>query len=982
MGATYRRILFATLLAGISLAGSHAWALDPQRLPSQYAMRTWNAEDGLPNNFVEQLVQGKDGYIWVATQHGLSRFDGVRFSLPLPLQEAEWTQGWINTVYADAKGGQWFGTRSHGLFHYYNGQVQQYSWGLDNSLIAVIRMDSRGHLWVASQNKLYFIAKPYEGNAAQARPVLDGEIINLLFQQDKVLAGIQTGEIWQLSLNGQTRKRLAQPSKTQLREMLYCQKTLWIGTGKGLRRTLDKKPLAPNAPQELSDTGILALVCDRDGALWVGTLGAGIFRLYNGEWTALNEKNSELSSNIIIDVYEGYDGSLWVGTSGGGISQLYAPSLYLFTQQQGLSSNSISGIYEENNGELQVGFVDAGINTVNNWQVINRLNTGNILQSNQIASVTRDNSGNLWVASYNNGLLRIAPDKAANNGRRLFTTADGLPSNLVFTLLRGKDDGLWIGTSAGLAYWNGQQISNLTAAHSKQDTDFFVTNMTPDGNEGIWLGTYDNGLKHFSNGELTTVNLGQKIDNALILELMLDNNKGLWFSVSDHGLFHLADGKLTNMTPVVEKFASDIYRILQDKQQNIWLCSGSGLQMITPQEQTVLIENPATDVPLHTWGRLDGYPSNECVSGAYPSDQQLQSGTLVFPTYSGILIARPSLLLNRQTNAPQTMIEYMQAHERQIAVGDEPLSLHAGFNNVMFKYTAIEFNAPEAIEFRYRLVGFDEEWVHAGQRRQAFYTNLPPDDYRFLVQARNGRGGEWTDAKSPVTFSIEPYFYQTNLFYVILIILIIIIAYGLHYARSAHLHRLTKYLQVKVEQRTEKLRQANRELAKLATTDNLTQLANREHFFDVLNNEWARAGRSGNPLSLLMIDIDCFKLYNDNYGYLAGNACLQVVASVLNNCSRRVIDLAAHYGGDEFVILLPETPLHGAHHVAELIRNGIAANPIPHQHSPIQSSVTLSIGIASMVPPPNPSQRPEILIAQADKNLYAAKQQGGNRISS
>ncbi len=184
-------------------------------------------------------------------------------------------------------------------------------------------------------------------------------------------------------------------------------------------------------------------------------------------------------------------------------------------------------------------------------------------------------------------------------------------------------------------------------------------------------------------------------------------------------------------------------------------------------------------------------------------------------------------------------------------------------------------------------------------------------------------------------------------------------------------------LQKQVNERTQALANVNIKLEQLAQTDALTQVANRRQFDSQLKREWRRMQRSKQPLSLLLIDIDYFKRYNDCYGHQQGDLCLFQVAQKLKQAVYRVPDFVGRYGGEEFVVVLPETNKAGAVSIAQRIQAGIAALNIPHQDSEVSHRVTLSIGIATLIPSPKTS--PKLLIAKADKALYTAKNKGRNR---
>ena len=188
-----------------------------------------------------------------------------------------------------------------------------------------------------------------------------------------------------------------------------------------------------------------------------------------------------------------------------------------------------------------------------------------------------------------------------------------------------------------------------------------------------------------------------------------------------------------------------------------------------------------------------------------------------------------------------------------------------------------------------------------------------------------------------------------------------------------------KRMEEALRQTRAKLRQANRELAKLVNIDSLTQVANRRRFASHLQQEWQRLRREQKPLSLLMFDVDYFKRYNDRYGHQQGDMCLVKIAQAAQQVVHRPRDLVARYGGEEFAVILPNTSPEGAIVIADRIRTAIHALAIPHANSDVNDKVTVSLGIASLIPAAE--ALPEQLVAQADRALYIAKQQGRDRFA-
>jgi diguanylate cyclase (GGDEF)-like protein len=290
-------------------------------------------------------------------------------------------------------------------------------------------------------------------------------------------------------------------------------------------------------------------------------------------------------------------------------------------------------------------------------------------------------------------------------------------------------------------------------------------------------------------------------------------------------------------------------------------------------------------------------------------------------------------------------------------------------------YTGLSFIAPEKIQFKYRLVGFDEDWIDAGTRREAFYTNIPPGEYLFQVLASNS-DGVWTEEGPSFDLVVEPPFYRTSLFFAVAVILIMLLGVGVFRIRMKRRVVREKNLEDLVTKRTYQLEEANQALVEMARRDSMTGVANHRHLMERLDEEWRRGIRARTHLSVVMCDIDFFKHYNDRYGHEAGNQCLSTIAQALTEALGRPGDLVARYGGDEFVMILSGSDADGARALAETLPDRIQETRIPHETSPIAEVVTISVGVSTAVPTQEASTGD--LISAADAALYEAKNAGRN----
>nr|HQU86606.1 diguanylate cyclase [Pyrinomonadaceae bacterium] len=289
------------------------------------------------------------------------------------------------------------------------------------------------------------------------------------------------------------------------------------------------------------------------------------------------------------------------------------------------------------------------------------------------------------------------------------------------------------------------------------------------------------------------------------------------------------------------------------------------------------------------------------------------------------------------------------------------------------------FTKPEQVKFKYKLEGHDADWIDAGTKRTAYYSYLPPGNYTFRVKAANS-DGVWNEEGATLNIELKPFFYQTGWFYLVCIATLALTLLIVWKTSVYQLELREKRLARLVDEKTEELRKANEELQLLANSDGLTQIGNRRLFEEFLQSEWHRAIRFKTEISLILLDIDHFKLFNDTYGHQNGDDCLKNVSQALRDTIHRPTDLLARFGGEEFAIILGGTDMQGALTIAEQAMENVRNLQIIHESSETGEHLTISIGVATTFVSLGMSEAD--LIKAADEALYKAKAEGRNRIVS
>jgi diguanylate cyclase (GGDEF)-like protein len=434
-----------------------------------------------------------------------------------------------------------------------------------------------------------------------------------------------------------------------------------------------------------------------------------------------------------------------------------------------------------------------------------------------------------------------------------------------------------------------------------------------------------------------------------------------------------ADGKIS-FRAYLAVGTEKIFSVQSDASGKLWLSTLAAVIRLDPATGKASRYTAAD-------GLLDGYRVGAGYAGP--------DGKLYFGGGGGVIMVEPAAV-QVDSSAPAVSITDLSVFNRSLTMAPRPagvelrgsvtapreLVLSADQSVFSIEFAALHFADPSKNTYAYQLEGFDRKWVGAdAAHRNATYTNLDPGKYVFRVKAANDRG-HWSEQPASLSITVLPPFWKTWWFRLLagaLAVSAVVTAYRM---RVSALTRNKRLLESVITERTAELAESNAKLAALSMTDGLTGVTNRRGFDTGLADEWARAQRNGTPVALAMLDVDHFKLYNDEYGHQAGDQCLRAIAAVIAEHARRPGDLAARYGGEEFALLTPATDGEAARLIAQSVCERIAALGLAHAGSSY-GKVTVSIGIGALTP--GPGNSPELLIRLADDALYRAKREGRSR---
>ena len=563
---------------------------------------------------------------------------------------------------------------------------------------------------------------------------------------------------------------------------------------------------------------------DRDGNLWIGTDGGGVNRFSDGKFTSYQTREG-LSNQVIRCIYESRDGSLWLGTAGGGLNQLKDYRIVVRSMREDLPSDNVRSIYQDAGGDIWLG-TSNGLARIPAVGKLVHYTTKNGFSSDLIWPVLRDREGNLWAGS-EDGVLHwfCGADLTDPTARRTWQL-----SGAVRTIFQQSDGTVWVGTTSALRRFSHGRMSVLGKEEGLAAASSFVSAIVERAGGSVWVGTAS-GLQEFRGGRfLPPITKAQGLAGTNVVDLYEDGERTLWV-LSTGGISRMSGGKITRYTEASGLPESEVYQIIEDNSHNFWISSRTGLLRVSRADLEEVAEGRKKTLDVDVFGAADGIQgSSDFNFGYHPSACKLHDGTLWFPTYGGVVTVDPSRM-SADLRPPPVLVERVAADERP-SIGNGS-RIPAG-SRLEFHYTALSFLYPERVRFRFMLKGFDREWVDAGARRAAYYTNLPPGSYRFRVAASNG-DGIWSEPEASFVLQLSPRFYQTIWFFLLCAAAVILAGSGVHYWQVRGLRRHEKQLGERVEERTAELRmevQERRRAEEAAEAANRSKgefLANMSH---------------------------------------------------------------------------------------------------------------------------------------------------------
>ena len=794
-------------------------------LKHDYSIRSWTSDNGLPVNSIRAITQTPDGFIWLATEEGLVRFDGNSFFTFDPSNTAAFADkdvhslyifsdssmvagfyhgdlisykklgftrlfdrelNWIKCILSMAEDpgkGLWFGTDGIGLGHLgFDGRMNFLTDknGLPNTFIQALLRDRDSSLWIGTRFGLCHLQNGNLTTFSTRDGLPHNDILSLCFDA-----------------NG----------------------TLWIGTnGGGICIYSQGKFSRYEAYGKSFSQNIIILFREFEGGIWVGT-NSGLYLIREGRISGISSYDG-LSGNIISSIFEDREHTIWVGTEGSGLNALHPRVIRLMTEDDGLSDHTTGPVIKGPGETILVGTGKGAVDVISSAG-IEKSGKKIGLPVIPVNTLAFDNTGMLWVGTDGAGIYGYSKDRTVH-----LTTADGLASDVIRALYVDRSGKLWAGTgNAGINVLNNGKIELISTRNGMSHDQ--VLCFLEDSKGRMLAGTNGGGINIIDEGHIKWLTTETGLPDNIIMSMYEDEDKLVWVGCAHGGLVLLENDSAFNFSTADGLYADGILQILGDRNGRLWFTSNKGIFSLSRNELIAFHDNKGDILRPVVYGKPEGMLTPECSGRVFPAGCISGDDHLYIPTPRGLAVfdagktspstARLSIILTR-----------VMVNDRE-ADPTTPLVLDPGTVDVEFDYTSPSFLIPEKLQYKYMLTGFDHFWIKAGNRRQAYYTHLPPGNYVFKVMAM-GHNGQWTSEQRLFVLRVRPFFYRTSWFILsvaaaLLLLAWLIIQSGMRKSREKTLNLIveerTKDLEAEIERRKTAQDESNVARTKLEESDRL-----------------------------------------------------------------------------------------------------------------------------------------------------------------
>jgi len=793
-------VALTTKLACILLvSSSFAFALDPSLDVSQYAHTAWKVRDGFTQGAILAIAQTPDGYLWLGTEFGLYRFDGVR-AIPWHSPGADLPSQHIYCLLVARDGTLWIGTQG-GAASWKDGKLRRYP-ELDGQSISSFLEDREGTIWSSGQKDFYpphicAIEKTSVDCYGDGGSLSRGGSVAKMYEDAKAT-------VWAVARYGIWRWRPGPPEFYPLPfgiDTTYGiteddAGNLLLGLAGGIRRFHDGKTEAFRLPGKLQSFTVRTMLDDRDGGLWIAAYHAGLIHVHQGKVEVFRQADG-LSNDEVEALYEDRENNLWVATEDG-LDRFRNTAVATFSIKEGLSNGQVRSVLADEDGSVWIA-TPGGLDRWSDGQITTYNHRDGMLNGLSPASLFQDRSRRLWLST--------TQDIGYLEGNRFVAVTSTYDGRLLDIAQDSAGD-IWMADQrGGLLHLSSGKLVERIPWSSLGHKDFAISLAADASRGGIWLGFFGGSISYFASGKIReTYSSANGLGGGSVTNLQVEKDGALW-AATDSGLSRMKNGRFATLDRQNGLSCDPIHWMIRDDEGSFWLYTPCGLLRLARSEidaWTLALDNGrATNLVLHpkVFDNYDGVTAHEQAYRPYnPPITKSLDGRIWFVPFDGVSVIDPRHLPFNKV-PPPVHIERITANGKTYDASNG-LRLPPRIRDLKIDYTALSFVVPEKVQFRYQLEGQDRNWREVANDREVQYSNLAPGNYVFRVTAANN-SGVWNEEGAALDFAIAAAYYQTNWFLALCAAAFLGLLYALYELRLRQLTReFTMGLEARVSERT------------------------------------------------------------------------------------------------------------------------------------------------------------------------------------
>jgi len=743
------------------------------KLPFYFTIKNFTQDEGLPQNSVNDIDQTKDGYIWVATNGGLARFNGISFKLFNKFNSPGLVSDRILSLFTDKEGRLWIST-NEGLSFYYKGIFKEFTEkdGLKIISSLEVKQDKNGTIWVLTFPEFY----QYK----------DGKFFKQEIKNDEKLR----------------------------RQALAGGADFFIPFRNNIYAVIDNKVVLCQTIGEYPDIQILDVVENPKGSIWIATTSNRLINIQN-EITEEFRLEKGIEINYLDDLFIDAEKRLWIANSYGA-AVLTNNEFYKITANEGLPKSQVHQIFQDTEGNFWLGTETEGLIKISR-SLISNYSKSDGLDNNQILSLNYSKNESLLIGTNGGGIYELQDEKIIystlnkffnqiyvwsifedsqnriwSNVKELFFVKDNkkyyVPDSQqydlhnIYAFYESKDGAVWIGYQFGLLKYFNDSLINYSSVIGLPDLD--VRCILEESNGNIWIGTV-NGIFEIRNEKLISYPSIQGLRNYYFRSIYQDKDDVMWFGTYGGGLLRLKNDKFFIFSTDNGLLDNVISHIIEDDDGNFWMGSNRGIQKISRQELNDFAEGKSKSFFVYKYDKSDGMISSETNGGFQPSAVKDNNGNIYFPTINGIVVVHTNEKTENKIIPPVHIGEvFVNGIESEF----NDLQINYDSSNVEIYFDILSYSQPHKNQAKYIMEGYDNGWNDAGDLRHARYTSLPPGEYIFKVIGSNS-DNLWNEEPAAISITVLPPFWMTWWFRTIIILLFLSILPIIFYKRFSALKR-------------------------------------------------------------------------------------------------------------------------------------------------------------------------------------------------